>query len=43
MRGWLNGWIETIRIYLDRDAYRAIREAQADIDNPDAWVEVERP
>lgn len=45
---WVSGWIETWQIAPPlsrrrRNLLAAIREAAADRDNPDAWVEVERP
>lgn len=48
MRAWISEWIETLRIAPPfsrrrRDLFAAIREADADMHNPDAWVEAERP
>ena len=45
---WIRSWVETLRIappfsQRRRDLLDAIREADDDRDDPDLWVEVERP
>lgn len=48
MMDWISGWIETWRIAPPfsrrrRELLAAIREADADLGDPDAWLEVGRP
>lgn len=48
LAAWISEWIETLRIAPPFSARRrnllaAIRQADADRDNPDAWVEITRP
>lgn len=48
MKQWISEWVETLRIAPPfskrrRDLLEAIRQADADRDDPTAWIEVERP
>jgi len=45
MRTWISEWVETLRIAPPfsrrrRDLLAAIAQAEADMNDPDAWVEV---